>query len=85
METPDTVGSLPIANPQPGIRWFCQYGCVVEGDGVNWVFIGDRLIGEYDPRDHDLGSRNVILVMLARQRRSISVGWLRRLSSGTNI
>jgi hypothetical protein len=67
METPDTVGSLPIANPQPGIRWFCQYGCVVEGDGVNWVFIGDRLIGEYDPRDPDLGSRNVILVMLARQ------------------
>ena len=67
METPDTVGSLPIANPQPGIRWFCQYGCVVEGDGVNQVFIGDMLLGEYDPRDRDLGSRNVMLVILARE------------------
>jgi hypothetical protein len=67
METPDTVGSLPIANPQPGIRWFCQYGCVVEGDGVNRVFMGDILLTEYDPRDRDLGPRNVVLVMLARQ------------------
>jgi hypothetical protein len=67
METSDTVGSLPIANPELGIRWFCQYGCVVERDGVNRVFIGDRLLGEYDPRDPDLGPRNVMLVMLARQ------------------
>jgi len=67
METHDTVGFLPIATPRPDIRWFCQYGCVVEADGVNRVFIGDALIGEYDPHDRDLGPRNVMLVMLARE------------------
>lgn len=67
METHDTLGFLPITNPRPDIRWFCQYGCVVEADGVNRVFIGDVLLGEYDPRDRDLGPRNLMLVMLARE------------------
>ena len=65
MEMHDTVGSLPIENPQPATRWFCEYGCVTEKDGVKRVFIGDTLLGEFDPRDRDLGSRNVLLVMLA--------------------
>jgi hypothetical protein len=39
---------------------------MVEGDGVNRIFIGDTLLGQYDPRDRDLGQRNVMLVMLAR-------------------
>jgi hypothetical protein len=65
MELHDLADSLPIANPQPGTRWFCQYGCVVEGDGVKRVFIGDTLLGEFDPRDRDLGPRNILLVMLA--------------------
>ena len=65
MEMHDIVDSLAIGNPQPGTRWFCQYGCVVEDDGVNRVFIGDTLLGEFDPRDRDLGPRNVLLVMLA--------------------
>jgi hypothetical protein len=63
----DTVGELPLSNPQPGTRWFCRYGCVVEGDGVNRVFIGDTLLVEYDPHDRDLGSRNLALVMLASE------------------
>lgn len=63
----DTVGPLPIANPRPDTRWFCQYGCVVEGDGVTRVFIGDTLLGEFDPRDRDLAPRNVLLVMLAKE------------------
>ena len=67
MEMHDTASSLPIANPQPGTRWFCRYGCVVDGDGVNRVFIGDRLLGEYDPRDRNLGPRNIMLVMLAQE------------------
>jgi len=67
MEMHDTASSLPIANFQPGTRWFCRYGCVVEGDGVNRVFIGDTLLGEYDPRDRDLGPRNIVLVMLAQE------------------
>jgi hypothetical protein len=67
MEMHDTVGPLPIANPQPGTRWFCQYGCVAETDGMNRVFIGDTLLGEFNPRDRDLGSRNVLLVMLAKE------------------
>jgi hypothetical protein len=67
MEMQDTASSLPIANSQPGTRWFCRYGCVVEGDGVNRVFIGDTLLGEYDPRDRDLGPRNIVLVMLAQE------------------
>jgi hypothetical protein len=65
MEMHDIVDSLPIENPQSGTRWFCQYGCVVEGDGVNRVFIGDTLLGEFDPRDRDLAPRNILLVMLA--------------------
>jgi hypothetical protein len=40
---------------------------VVEADGVNRVFIGDTLLGEYDPRDRDLGPRNIVLVMLAQE------------------
>lgn len=67
MEMQDTASSLPIANSQPGTRWFCRYGCVVEGDGMNRVFIGDTLLGEYDPRDRDLGARNIMLVMLAQE------------------
>lgn len=63
----DTLGPLPIANPRPDTRWFCQYGCVVEGDGVARVFIGDTLLGEFDPRDRDLAPRNVLLVMLAKE------------------
>jgi hypothetical protein len=51
METHDTLGPLPIANPRPDTRWFCEYGCVVVGDGVTRVFIGDTLLGEFDPRD----------------------------------
>lgn len=65
MEMHDPVGSLPIENPQPATRWFCAYGCVTEKDGVKQVFIGDTLLGEFDPRDRDLGPRNVLLVMLA--------------------
>lgn len=65
MEMQDTVGSLAIENPQPDTRWFCEYGCVTEQDGVKRVFIGDTLLGEFDPRDPDLGPRNVLLVMLA--------------------
>jgi hypothetical protein len=60
METHDTASLLPIANSQPGTRWFCQYGCVVEVDGVNRVFVGDTLLGEYDPRDRDRGARNIL-------------------------
>jgi hypothetical protein len=67
MELHDTASSLPIATSQPGTRWFCRYGCVVEGDGVNRVFIGDTLLGEYDPRGRDLGPRNIVLVMLAQE------------------
>lgn len=67
MEMHDTVDLLPIANPEPGTRWFYEYGCVVEEEGVKRVFIGDTLLGEFDPRDRDLGSRNVLLVMLAKE------------------
>jgi len=69
MELHDTASSrsLPIANFHPETRWFCRYGCVVERDGVNRVFIGDTLLGEYDPRDRDLGPRNIMLVMLAQE------------------
>ncbi|HEX2691693.1 MAG TPA: hypothetical protein VHN14_34020 [Kofleriaceae bacterium] len=67
METPDTVGSLPIATLPTGHTMVYQYGCVVEGDSVNQVFIGDMLLGEYDPHDRDFGPRNVMLVMLAQQ------------------
>lgn len=67
MEMHDTVDLLPITNPQPGTRWFCEYGCVVEEEGVKRVFIGDTLLGEFDPRDRDLGSRNVLLVLLAKE------------------
>lgn len=95
METHDTASSLPIASSQPGTRWFCRYGCVVEGDGVNRVFIGDTLLGEYDPRDRDLGPRNIVLVMLAQEPKihlghlaaafEISEEHLRRLRQATKV
>jgi hypothetical protein len=95
MEMHDTVSSLPIANSQPRTRWFCRYGCVVEGDGVNRVFIGDTLLGEYDPRDRDLGARNIVLVMLAQQPKihlghlaaafAISEEHLRRLRQAAKV
>lgn len=67
MEMHGSVERLPITNPQPGTRWFCEYGCVTEVDGANRVFIGDTLLGEFDPNDRDLGPRNVLLVMLAKE------------------
>lgn len=67
METHDAASSLPIASSQTRTRWFCRYGCVVAGEGANQVFIGDTLLGKYDPRDRDLGTRNILLVMLAQE------------------
>lgn len=49
-------------------RWFSAHGCVVhETDRVS-VYIGGSLIGVYEPKDR--GTRNVILVGLARDPRA---------------
>ena len=94
MEMHGSVERLPITNPQPGTRWFCEYGCVTEVDGVNRVFIGDTLLGEFDPNDRDLGPRNILLVMLAKESKihlghlatafGISDEHLRRLRQAAN-
>lgn len=63
----DTVPRLPIANSQPGIKWFWRHGCVVERDGRKEVFVGGALIGWFDPKDSDRGRRNVLLVTLAKE------------------
>lgn len=65
--TQDTVLRLPIANPQPGLEWFSRHGCVVERDGVKQVFIGGALMGWFDPKGRDRGTRNVLLVTLAKE------------------
>lgn len=87
--TQDTLPRLPIANPQPGLEWFWRHGCVVERDGVKQVFIGGALMGWFEPKGRDRGTRNVLLVTLAKEptmhfghlARAFGVGeeYLRRL------
>ncbi|MGH7327048.1 MAG: putative transposase, partial [Polyangiaceae bacterium] len=42
------------------------YGCVVEREGDQLVFVGGTLIAQYDSDDRDRGPRNVLLVTLAK-------------------
>ncbi len=71
METPaqGTVSRLSIANSMPNTLWFAPYGSVVKRDEVRQVFIGGTLIGEFDPEDRERGTRNVLIVTLAKEPR----------------
>ena len=46
-----TVWNLPLANSQPGVRWFWPRGNIVDRDDVTQVFIGGALLGSFDPND----------------------------------
>lgn len=62
-----SVWKLPLANSQPGVRWFWPRGNVVDRDGVTQVYIGGALLGWFDPSARDRGRRNVLLVTLAKE------------------
>jgi hypothetical protein len=72
-----TVWNLPLANSQPGVRWFWPRGNVVDRDDVTQVFIGGALLGWFDPNDRDRGRRNVLLVTLAKEP-TVHMGHLAR-------
>jgi len=62
-----SVWKLPLANSQPGVRWFWPRGNVVDRDGVTQVYVGGALLGWFEPSDRDRGRRNVLLVTLAKE------------------
>ncbi|MBI4509072.1 MAG: hypothetical protein HY698_05525 [Deltaproteobacteria bacterium] len=59
--------SLPKMELPSGHRWFAPDCCVVQGPQYWEVLVGGLLIGRFEPKDY--GTRNVILVLLAKERR----------------